>query len=105
MQKKCDVPELEVIADRFLNLKSRWSTVFGLLLKAYYSDNDKKLIKRMGYRINELAEEEIIYTYLINISTYNFSLNEKGNDTKDVMSDFKDGNFEFTYLDMGKLCK
>lgn len=60
--QKCQINELDILSGEFMNLSTKWSTVFGLLLKAYYSGNDVRLLKRMGDRINELAnDEEVIY--------------------------------------------
>ncbi len=71
LSQKYKVIELDILASKFEELSNRWSTVFGLLIKAYYSKNDKRLIKRMADRISELADEEE-KVYLLIKDIYNF---------------------------------
>ncbi|GEM_PF-2756494 len=78
LSKEYGVVELDVLSKKFLELSNIWSSIFGLLIKAYYTNNDIRLLKKIRDKITKIAnEEENIYLEIKSIiSLTSFSTNK-----------------------------
>ena len=58
LSKKYQIFDLDILSRKFIELSNKWSMIFGLLIKAYYTNSDSILLKRMADKINKLAYAE-----------------------------------------------
>lgn len=56
--KLYDIKELDAFSSRMKLAGDRWSSIFGLLCKAYYMNNDIKIINKIASKIEEAANDE-----------------------------------------------
>lgn len=66
LAKKYNVDSILQFANRMKSIGDNWSSIFGLLCKAYYLHNDCRLLERLSNKISNLADvEEKLYNDLL----------------------------------------